>query len=145
VTGVCSECGHELTPVDTVVHDGWAISPSGAVSYNDVRALLTGGEAKLLSELASAKGKLVSAERLRLRCSESFDIKTIHVRVCKLRQHLRAQRLPDPIETVHGQWGTSVSGGYRWRSTPGINPALIADLRPDAPEFHTPVHGALHA
>lgn len=105
---ICPSCGYNLAADEPLIVGDWHLDPRGTVSFKGQRLLLRPSWAHILTSLARAGGRTLSAEVLLSRTSDSEIINTLSSQISQMRKVFRASSVPDPIETTWHQ-------GYRWR------------------------------
>ena len=108
MTHACPSCGYNLSRDEVISTDGFMLDPRGVVSFGGRGIDITSGEAMLLHTIASEQGRVLRAETIGQRISDSDDPGNVaQVTVCRVRQKLRDAALPVPFHNVRGR-------GYAW-------------------------------
>lgn len=105
---ICPSCGFNLSADTPLTLGDWHLDPRGTVSFKGKRLLLRPSWVHILTSLARAGGRSLSAEVLLSRTSDSEIVNTLSSQISQMRKVFRASSVPDPIETT---W----HHGYRWR------------------------------
>lgn len=108
MTDLCPSCGFNLRADEALAIGDWHLDPRGLVSFKGKRVLLRPAQCQILLAIARAKGRPLSSETLLARTSYSDFTNTVASQISRMRKTLRAEGIPDPIESIHKP------GGYRW-------------------------------
>lgn len=130
VPAFCPHCGSDLKVDTPILLNGFAMFGDGyPLHYNGKVIRLTPQQSALTWTLLKAYPLAVRADALLMRIGSDSESNVIDVVISRVRSKLRAEGIPNPIESVRGV-------GFRWslepvgyRSCGGGRPKKDARLR----------------